>query len=376
LFTLRYTIVLKAKKKKEMAALYETFAFGKASKDDPFKPIKIKRSDVGPDDVKFDILFCGICHSDVHYANDDMGLTKWPLVPGHELAGVVTAIGANVKSVAVGDRVGLGCIVDSCMSCYQCSKSQEQYCEKGFTITCSTDITHGHIGTDTGFTYGGFSGSLSVHERFIIKIPRGYPLEAAGPLFCAGITVYSPLAHWGALKGNLRIGVVGIGGLGQMAVRLAAAMGNKVTAISSSPSKRAAALEIGATEFVISTDEASMKAAAGSLDLILNTVSANHQVSHYLPLLALDGTIVQLGLVGAPHQVVQQELIMRRLSISGSAIGGTKETQECIDFCAKHNVVISYELIKADRLDEVFKNLATKNDSVKRFVLDTHNSSH
>lgn len=359
-----------------MAAMYETFAYARASKTDSFKPIKIQRSDVGPDDVKFDVLFCGICHTDVHFGNDDMGISKWPLVPGHELAGVVTAVGANVKSVTVGDRVGVGCIVDSCMNCGQCDKSEEQYCEKGMTMTYSSDIQHGHLATDTGFTYGGYSGSLAVHERYIVKIPKDYPLEAAGPVFCAGITLYSPLAHWGALKGELRVGVVGIGGLGQMGVRLAAAMGNKVTAISSSPAKREAALELGATEFVVSTDEASMAAAAGSLDLILNTVSADHQVSHYLPLLALNGTIVQLGIVGAPHQVVQGPLIFRRLSIAGSVIGGIKETQDCIDFCAKHNLVVSHEVIKADRLDEVFKLLASKNDSVKRYVLDCHNSEH
>jgi len=357
-----------------MAALYETFAFARASKTDAFKAIKIKRSDVGADDVKFDIHYCGICHTDVHFGNDDMGISKWPLVPGHELAGVVTAVGANVKSVSVGDRVGVGCIVDSCMNCPSCEKSDEQYCYNGMTMTYSSDIKHGHIATDTGFTYGGYSGSLAVHERYIIKIPSGYPLEAAGPVFCAGITLYSPLAHWGALKGNLRVGVAGIGGLGQMGVRLAAAMGNKVTAISSSPSKKDAALELGATDFVVSTDEASMAAAAGSLDLILNTISADHQVSHYLPLLALSGTIVQLGIVGAPHQVVQGPLIFRRLSIAGSVIGGIKETQDCIDFCAKHNVVVSHEIIKADRLDEVFKNLASKNDSVKRYVLDCQNS--
>lgn len=359
-----------------MAEMYETFAFARASKTDEFKPINIKRSDAGPDDVKFDVHFCGICHTDVHFGNDDMGMAKWPLVPGHELAGVVTQVGANVKNVAVGDRVGVGCIVDSCMNCGSCGKSEEQYCEKGMTMTYASDVQHGHINTDSGFTYGGYSGSIAVHQRYIVKIPDGYPLEAAGPVFCAGITLYSPLAHWGALKGDLRVGVVGIGGLGQMGVRLAAAMGNKVTAISSTPSKKDAALELGADNFVVSSDAESMKAAAGSLDLILNTISADHQVSHYLPLLALSGTIVQLGLVGAPHQVPQLPLIMRRVSIAGSVIGGMTETQECIDFCAKNNIVVSHEIVKAVQLDNVFKNLAAKNDSVKRYVLDCQNSAH
>jgi len=305
-----------------------------------------------------------------------MGMAKWPLVPGHELAGVVTHVGANVEDIAVGDRVGVGCIVDSCMNCSSCGKSEEQYCEKGMTMTYASDVQHGHINTDTGFTYGGYSGSIAVHRRYIVKIPDGYPLEAAGPVFCAGITLYSPLAHWGALKGNLRVGIVGIGGLGQMGVRLAAAMGNKVTAISSSPSKKDAALELGADNFVVSTDAESMKAAAGSLDLILNTVSADHQVMQYLPLLALNGTIVQLGLVEAPHVVPQLPLIMRRVSIAGSVIGGMTETQECIDFCAKNNIVVSYELVKADQLDGVYKNLMAKNDTIKRYVLDCQNSDH
>lgn len=356
--------------------MYKTFAYSRASATDEFKPITIKRSDAGPDDVKFDILYCGICHTDVHFGNDDLGMGKWPLVPGHELAGVVTQVGANVKSVAVGDRVGVGCIVDSCMNCACCETSEEQYCENGMTMTYASDTVHGHISTDTGFTHGGYSGSIAVHERYIIKIPEGYPLEAAGPVFCAGITLYSPLAHWGALKGNVRVGIVGIGGLGQMGIRLAAAMGNKVTAISTSPSKKEAALELGATDFVVSTDADSMKVVAGRLDLILNTISANHQVMHYVPLLALNGTIVQLGIVGEPHQVPQFPLIMKRLSIAGSVIGGIKETQDCMDFCAKHDIVVSHEVIKANQLDNVYKKLAAKNDSVKRYVLDCQNSAH
>jgi len=356
--------------------MYETFAYGKTSKEASFKPICIKRNEPGENDIKFDVYFCGICHTDVHFGNDDMGRTKWPLVPGHELAGVVTEIGCDVKSIQVGDHVGVGCIVDSCMSCQSCKDSEEQYCNNGMTMTYNGDIKHGHIATNTGYTFGGYSGSMTVNERYVVRIPKSYPLAAAGPIFCAGITLFDPLVHWGALNGSMKIGIVGIGGLGQMGVRLAAAMGNHVTAISSSAGKRESAIALGAKEFLLSNDAENMASKAGQLDLILNTISANHQVSHYIPLLARDGTIVQLGLVGDPHEINQSPLMFKRLSISGSLIGGMNKTQECMDFCAANNIVVSYEVINSNQLDEIYKKLEQKNDMVIRYVLDCQKSEH
>lgn len=356
-------------------AMYETFAFGKESAEGGFKQLAIKRNTPGDDDVQFDIIYCGICHTDVHYGNNDMGGTKWPLVPGHELSGVVTSVGKNVTEHKVGDKVGVGCIVESCMTCKPCSQSQENYCANGgMTGTYQGVIKHGLIKTEHGYTHGGYSGSYTANKQFIIKIPVGYPMEAAGPIFCAGITMFSPLARWGARHGGKRVGIMGIGGLGQMGVRLAAAMGNEVTAISTTASKKQTALDIGANHFVVSTDDESMKAAAGSLDLILNTISADHQLSKYIPLLDMDGTVVQLGIVTTPHEIRNFDLIGKRKSIAGSLIGGISETQDCINFCAEKNIQPQLEIIKSDRLDEVFKRLTTKNDQVVRFVLDCQNS--
>jgi len=352
--------------------MYSTKAWGKTSKDATFSALDIQRNVAGDDDVTFDLKFCGICHTDVHIANNDMGNTHYPCVPGHELAGVVTAVGKNVTKYKVGDLVGVGCISDSCMNCDNCLASEEHCCDNagGMTGTYNGDIKHGHIKTDSGWTYGGYSASQTVHEKFIIKIPDGYPLEAAGPVFCAGITMYSPLAHWNAVNGGMRVGIIGIGGLGQMGVRIAKAMGNTVTAISTSKNKEEAAKAIGADNFVLSTDAESMKNAADSLDLILNTVSASHELNHYIPLLARKGTLVQLGLVMTNHAVNQMPLMFRKLSIAGSLIGGIKETQDCIDFCSKHNIVPEIKVVKSSDLDNVYANLAQKNDAIVRNVLD------
>jgi len=350
--------------------MYSTVAWAMASSEAKFEKIDIQRNVAGDDDVTFDMKYCGICHTDVHIASNDMGSTNYPCVPGHELAGVVTSVGKNVTKYKVGDYVGVGCIVDCCMQCEGCKAGEQHMCESGMTGTYNGMIKHGHIKTDSGWTFGGYSGSQTVHQNFIIKIPDGFPLDAAGPVFCAGITMYSPLCYWGVKEGGKRVGIIGIGGLGQMGVRLAKAMGNTVTAISTSPGKEAAAREIGADNFVVSTDAESMKSAAQSMDLILNTVSASHQANHYLSLLANKGTLVQLGLVLSAHQVVQMPLMFRKLSIAGSLIGGIPETQECIDFCAKHNIVPKIKVVKSTDLDDVYKQLASKNDSIIRNVLD------
>jgi len=350
--------------------MYSTVAWAKASPEADFTKIEIKRNAAGVDDVTFDLKYCGICHTDVHYALNDMGMTNYPCVPGHELAGVVTVVGGNVTKYKVGDKVGVGCIVDSCMACSGCGGGEEQLCEKGMTMTYNDTTKHGHLATDSGYTYGGYSKSYTANQRYIVKIPDGFPLEAAGPVLCAGITMYSPLCYWKANKGGMRVGIIGIGGLGQMGVRLAKAMGNTVTAISTSPKKEAASKEIGADNFVVSTTPESMAAAGMSLDLILNTVSASHDLNHYLPLLANKGVLVQMGLVLTPHPVMQAPLMFRKLTIAGSLIGGLPETQDCIDFCAKHKIVPKIKIVTAAELSGVYKDLQTKNDSIVRNVLD------
>merc|ERR1719495_995733 len=236
--------------------------------------------------------------------------------------------------------------------------------------TYNGHTTHGHIATDSGWTYGGYSGSMTVNQKFILKIPDGYPLQCAGPVFCAGITMFSPLSYWGAKDGGMRVGIVGIGGLGQMGIQLAKAMGNKVTAISTSPSKEAAAKAIGADTFVVSTDPSSMKCAAMSCNLILNTVSVNHELGTYVPLLANEGTLVIIGATTNNHSVCVTPLMYRKLKITGSVIGGMKETQQCIDFCHKHNIVPKTKLITAAGISDVYKVLGSKNDSIIRHVID------
>jgi len=317
-----------------------------------------------------------MCHTDVHITKNHMGNTKYPIVPGHELAGVVTKVGEKVTKYVIGDKVGVGCMVECCMNCPACDDGDEQQCEGGFTMTYNDDIKHNQLNTSTGYTYGGYSCRTTVHQRFVIKIPEQYPLECAGPIFCAGITMFSPLKYFGAGKGGKRVGIAGIGGLGQMGVRLAAALGNEVTAISTNPTKEEKCKQLGAKHFVLSTDEESMKAGANSLDLILNTISATHNCMDYLPLLARNSTLVQLGLVLEKHQVDQVPLMFKRISIAGSLIGGVAETQECMDLCAEKDIRPEIEVITAERIDEVYETLNNKNDTVKRYVLDLKKSAN
>merc|ERR1719184_694358 len=303
-----------------------------------------------------------------------MGSTNYPCVPGHELAGVVSSVGKNVTKYKVGDFVGVGCIVDCCMQCQGCKAGEQHMCESGMTGTYNGMIKHGHIKTNSGWTFGGYSGSQTVHQNFIIKIPDGFPLDAAGPVFCAGITMYSPLCYWGCLAGGKRVGIVGIGGLGQMGVRLAKAMGNTVTAISTSPHKEMVAREIGADNFVLSNKPESMAVAAKSLDLILNTVSADHDLTALIGLLARDGTIVQLGVVRKPHPISQM-IFFRRVNLSGSLIGGMRDTQDCINFCAAKGIQPDTEMVTADQIEAVYDKLREKNDRITRYVLDVTKSA-
>jgi len=354
--------------------MYSTEAWGKLSKEASFSKFQIQRNVPGDDDVQFEVKYCGICHTDVHFAEKTSAISKYPLVPGHELAGVVTKVGSNVKDVKVGDNVGVGVLSDSCQNCGQCDDREEQACEKIASHTYNYDTVHGHIKTGSGFTQGGYCRSMTVHRRYLVKVPEGYPLEKAGPIFCAGITMYSPLSHWGCLDGGKRVGIVGIGGLGQMGVRLAKAMGNTVTAISTSPHKETVAREIGADNFVLSNKPESMAVAAKSLDLILNTVSADHDLAALIGLLARDGTIVQLGVVRKPHPISQM-IFFRRVNLSGSLIGGMRDTQDCINFCAEKGIQPDTEMVTADQIEAVYDKLREKNDRITRYVLDVTKSA-
>lgn len=274
---------------------YKEVAWAKPDYNKKFEPVWINRPVVGDFDVKFEMLYCGICHSDMHLANNHLATTMFPIVPGHELVGRVVEVGSKVTKVKVGDAVGVGCISDACLDCKLCKKGDEQYCEGGKSVHTYNDRKrYSHIGGNPeANTYGGYSGSNCLNEHFIMKIPEAIPLEKAGPIMCAGITMYDPLRHWGATSGKkMSIGIVGVGGLGTMGIKLAKALGHKVYAISTSAGKKDLAMSKGADEFVISKDEESMKAAAGQIDLILNTVCAEHELQHYLSLLRYNGTIV------------------------------------------------------------------------------------
>lgn len=354
--------------------MYKTTGFARKSLGGTFEKIDIERNEVGPEDVEFEIKYCGICHSDVHIADNLFGATKYPIIPGHELAGIVCKVGDKVTKYKVGDHVGVGCIVDSCMTCEPCSNGDEHICVGGFNMTYDSETKHGHIATNTGYTFGGYSERITMNQRYVVAIPDGYDLQLAGPILCAGVTMYSPLKYWGALKGGIKVGIVGIGGLGQMGIRLAAAMGCEVTAISTNVKKKKLVEEIGAKHFVVSTDPASMKAADSSLDLILNTISAPHEMSHYFGLLRRDATIVQLGLVVESHKVNQMPIMSKRIRVSGSFIGGMIDTQEVIDFCHAKKIKPEVEIITASQLDQVYEKLNAKHDSITRFVLDISKS--
>ena len=316
---------------------YREVAWAKARFGQSFEPIWINRPKVSGSFVKFEMLFCGICHSDLHLGNNDLGGSMYPIVPGHELIGKVTEVGPDVTKVKIGDRVGVGCIIDSCLDCQTCHDGEENYCENGGSTHTYNTLKGKYeqfgkkshfLGNKDTQNFGGYSGSNVVHEHFIVKIPDQIPLEAAGPLLCAGITMYDPLCHWGAVDGTktMTIGIIGIGGLGTMGVKMARALGHKVVAISTTKEKEDLCKQKGANDFICSTCPDSMKAGAKTCDLILNTVSAPHQVETYLPLLNTDGVIVMLGLVTQPHSVNQLGLLMSRKTIAGSTIGGIKNT--------------------------------------------------
>lgn len=330
----------------------------------PLAPWSFERREPGPTDVQLQILFCGICHSDLHTVREEWGQIQFPQVPGHEIVGRVTAVGADVTRYRAGDLVGVGCLVDSCRECGSCAEGLEQYCERGFTGT------YGGVEKQTGRpTQGGYSSHIVVDEAFVLRIPDGMDPAAAAPLLCAGITTYSPLREFGAGPGKA-VGVVGLGGLGHMGVKLAKAMGAEVTLFTTSPGKAEDAGRLGATRVVVSRDPAAMAAAAGSLDLIIDTVGTPHDLDGLMQTLKRDGTLVLLGGSPQPHPSPGAfTFIMRRRRVAGSLIGGLPETQEMLDFCAEHGIAADVEVIRADQINDAYERML-KGDVKYRFSID------
>jgi uncharacterized zinc-type alcohol dehydrogenase-like protein len=338
-------------------------AYAAPSADGELVPTTIERRDVGAHDVLIEIKYAGICHSDIHTVRGDWGPQQYPLVPGHEIAGIVTEIGAEVTRHQVGDRVGVGCMVNSCMECANCLKGEEQYCLAGMTGT------YGAVDRDGTITQGGYSTHVVVAEDFVVTIPEGIELDVAAPLLCAGITTYSPLRHWGAGPGK-KVAVVGLGGLGHMAVKLAHAMGADVTVLSQSLKKQEDGLRLGADAYFATSDPGTFERLAGTFDLIINTVSAKIDISSYLQLLTLDGALVNVGAPAEPLPVNVFSLIMGRRSFAGSAIGGIRETQEMLDFCAEHQLGAEIEVIPASKINDAYERVLVS-DVRYRFVIDT-----
>ena len=341
-------------------------AYGATSPDSGLVPLTLARRTPKADDVEIAIEYCGLCHSDVHATRGEWGGTTWPLVPGHEIVGTVSRVGFAVVDFAAGDRVGVGCMVDSCRTCESCLDGLEQYCENGMTGT------YGAIDRRNGdsVTQGGYSSSIVVDRRYVVRVPESLDPAAAAPLLCAGVTTFSPLRHFGVEEGDV-VGVVGLGGLGHMAVKLARAMGAKVVVFTTSDAKVAAALELGADEVVLSRDEEAMAGANHSIDLIIDTVAAPHDLNPYFRTLRVDGALFQLGLPSEPMPPVNPgSLIRRRIAYAGSLIGGIAETQEMLDFCAGHGVAAEIEMVRADQLNEAYDRMVA-GDVKYRFVLDT-----
>jgi uncharacterized zinc-type alcohol dehydrogenase-like protein len=340
-------------------------AYAATSDTGPLTKTTITRRDVGPFDVAFDIKFAGICHSDIHTVKGEWGVPNYPVVPGHEIAGVVTEVGSEVTKYAVGDRVGVGCFVDSCRECSSCKAGLEQYC----TGPGGMVGTYNAIGKDNTPTQGGYSGAIVVDENYVLRIPDSIPLDAAAPLLCAGITTYSPLRHWHAGP-DKRVAVIGLGGLGHMAVKLAVAMGADVSVLSQSLKKMEDGLRLGAAHYYATSDPDTFARLAGSFDLIINTVSANLDLGEYLGLLDVNGTLVELGAPEHPMSVPAFPLMGMRRSLAGSMIGGIAETQEMLDFCAEHDVAPEIEVIAPDYINEAYERVLAS-DVRYRFVIDT-----
>ena len=328
----------------------------------PLEPFVIERRAPQAFDVQLEVLHCGVCHSDLHAARNDWGMSSFPVVPGHEIVGIVTAVGPSVTRFKVGDSAAVGCLVNSCGDCSACARDLEQYCPKPVFTYGASDPADGTV------TYGGYSKHLVTVEKFVLNVPKGLDLARAAPLLCAGITMYSPLVHW-KVKAGTRVGIVGMGGLGHMGIKLAVGMGADVTLISRSASKEKDAKELGAQHFLLSSDADAMAKAAESLDVILDTIPVKHDVNPYANLLTLDGSVVIVGQVGPINEVMTQPLIFRRRTIAGSLIGGIAETQEMLNFCAEKNILPEVESIRLDQINEAYERME-KSDVRYRFVID------
>ena len=338
-------------------------AYGASAAKAELKPLDIERRETTEDDVRIEITYCGVCHSDIHTVNNDWGNSVYPVVPGHEIIGIVTEVGTGVTNYKEGDLVGVGCMVDSCKTCDSCKENLEQYCENGATFTYNSKDKH--MG---GHTYGGYSGSVVVNKEFVLRIPENIDAKAAAPLLCAGITSWSPLKQWNVKKGD-KVGVIGLGGLGHMGIKFAHAMGAHTVMITTSPEKSKDATDLGADEVLISKDEDQMKKHRGSFDFLLNTIPVGHDMNPYIALLKRDATMTLVGAVEPLEPMHGGGLIMGRKRIAGSMIGGIKETQEMLDFCGEHNIVSDVEVIDIQNINEAYKRVV--NSDVKyRFVID------
>ena len=345
-------------------ATKEVKAFGTEAAEAPLKQINIQRRIVTPQDVEIEILYCGVCHSDLHTARNDWGATIYPAVPGHEIVGRVTAVGNDVTKFKVDDLAAVGCLVDSCRECKNCKQDLEQYCIPGFTGTYNSPDKH--LGTQT---YGGYAEKVVVNEHFVLKVPENLDLAATAPLLCAGITTWSPLRHWKVGKDS-NVAVVGLGGLGHMAIKLAKGLGAHVTLFSRTPEKKQDALDLGADQVIISTHQEEMDKVAGEFDLIIDTVPYVHDLNSYIPTLSASGTLVLVGFLGNLANMLNTvPMVMGRKAISGSLIGGIAETQEMLDFCGKHNITSDIEIINIQGINEAYERML-KSDVRYRFVID------
>jgi uncharacterized zinc-type alcohol dehydrogenase-like protein len=330
----------------------------------PLAPYDLERREARPDDVVIKILYCGVCHSDLHTARNDWGFTAYPVVPGHEIIGRVESVGAQVNNFKPGDQVGVGCMVDSCQKCAACEHGLEQYCENGMTGTYNSLDRHDHTPTQ-----GGYSEKIVVSDKFVLKIPAGLDLKGAAPLLCAGITTWSPLRHWKAGKGT-KLAVVGLGGLGHMALKLGNALGADVTLLTRSPGKETDARRLGAHNVVLSTDKEQMSCVEGKFDLIIDTVPYAHDLNQYIPTLATSGTLVVVGYLGGLEPLLNTvPMIMGRKSVAGSLIGGIAETQEMLDFCGKHGITSDIEMVNIQDINKAYERML-KSDVKYRFVID------
>lgn len=343
--------------------MIKSIGYAATSSTSPLAPWHFERRDPQPSDIELEILFCGVCHSDLHVVRSDWGPSKYPCVPGHEIVGRVLRVGSGVSKFKVGDIAAVGCMVDSCRVCANCRDGEEQFCEKGAVMTYGGREKH-----TGGITYGGYSSNIVVDEAFTLRVPANLDLAATAPLLCAGITTFSPLRHWKVGPGQ-KVGVVGLGGLGHMAVKFARAFGAHVVLFTTSPGKKDDALALGAHEVVVSKDRDAMRAHRSSFDFILDTVSAPHDINVYLALLRRDGTLCQVGLPPEALPVQVFSLTALRRSFAGSFIGGIAETQEMLDFCGEHNIVSDIELIPIQKINEAYERLE-KSDVKYRFVID------